>query len=64
MMTQFKNLCQYSCTSEDVSRKGSKHVVLQPKANKTNVDTVVSILSHSELLLCRLCHYIYLSLNF
>jgi hypothetical protein len=36
------------------SREGSKHVALPPTANKTNVDTVVPILSFSELLLCRL----------
>jgi hypothetical protein len=29
-------------------------------ANKTNFDTVVSILSFSESLLCRLPHYMYL----
>jgi hypothetical protein len=50
---------QYSCTPEDDPRKGPKHVALPPTANKTNVDTVVSVcLSVSELLLCRLSHYV------
>jgi hypothetical protein len=31
---------------------------LPPTANKTSVDTVVPILSFSELLLCRLTHYV------
>jgi hypothetical protein len=56
-MTQFRKQYQYSCTPEDDPRKGSKHVALPPTANKTNVDTVVPILSLSELLLCRLTHY-------
>jgi hypothetical protein len=33
----------YSCTPEDDPRKGSKHVALPSTANKTSVDTVVSI---------------------
>jgi hypothetical protein len=43
---------------EDDARKGLKHVALSATANRTNVDTVVPILSLSELLLCRLTHYI------
>jgi hypothetical protein len=33
--------------SDDDPRKGSKHVALPPTANKTNVDTVVYILSQN-----------------
>jgi hypothetical protein len=57
-MTQFKNYNKYFCTPENDRRKWSQHVALPPTSDKTNVDTVVSILSLSELLLCRLSHYI------
>jgi hypothetical protein len=45
-------------TPEDGPRKGWKHVALPPTANKTDVDTVMSILSCSDLLMCRVSYYI------
>lgn len=46
---------------DDEPRKEWKHVGLPTTANKTNVDTVVSILSLLELMLCRMSHYLSLT---